>query len=61
VLCFLFARNFISESLLVVGQTLDITRLAFGFEIANIYSKNGKKEKSTIPDTDKKVKSQFSV
>jgi len=46
---------------LVVGQTLDITRLAFGFEIANIYSKNGKKEKSTIPDTDKKVKSQFSV
>jgi hypothetical protein len=32
---FLFARNFISESLLVVGQILITKRHDFGFDVAN--------------------------
>jgi hypothetical protein len=52
---FLFARNFISESLLVVGQILITKEQAFDFNVGNNQCKNGKKKKSTILDTGEKV------
>jgi hypothetical protein len=40
----LFVRHFISESLLFVSQILITNRQAFGFDLVNNWSKNGRKQ-----------------